>query len=669
MSRSRRTCQRYFKPSNVQREDDVKNIVYVLGTVAVVCFVAGLLPAAAAPPPPPARACAGGTVSGRITDAQGAGIATANITATPRDGSLSSFHAVDAQGNFSLCLAPGDYGLHFAADSYIAEMYDNAAYGCADAVAATAGGSTTGINAVLEKGGVIAGQVTDGGTPLQNVAVSVEGIDVTAGGSAFTDAAGNYAVTGLRTGSYTVHFEGININHSAEVYNNRLLSGTPDAVAVTAPDTTSGIDADLPTGGSIIGGIGNGLTGAPGVRVLAYDAGGAVVRTATTDGLGAFFLNGLRAGDYKLFFEGQQTGLRNEWYIDRTDMESADPVSVVNGQPSLLLAELSLGGAISGNILEGAGPTPSYIAFAFDDSGNLAGWDSTDILGDYTIGGLPAGSYRVFVRRDHGGAISSWYENGNSMTDATRIAVSPPAGVTGIDFLIPSLPTAPVGGRLTFEGNACNGRAFVSIYPTDPVNDNWSYGEAIVGPMGDWNSMLPFGSYRLLAGSGEASSHRDTWYRPSPAFPRSRPLRIDDGQGNSGVDFLLPLKESGPLPDISVGGFDHVLPLGPGDEQPVTFSLECNGNLGEPLDWWALLTTKLPPPWNILHYEPGKGWVPGLEPSYQGPCRNIAGRRLKPFTYTSKVGKVDMYVGVDGMNGDLDLPSLIFDGLRLNMLP
>jgi hypothetical protein len=171
----------------------------------------------------------------------------------------------DASGVYTTSgLTTGSFRVRFSTQSapggtedYIDEYYnDKSSLATADAVPVTAPNLTNGINAVLALGGKISGQVTAGDTggPLRGIQVSAYDSNGRAVRFGTTDSSGNYTISGLPTGNYRVHFYGVCIyfgdsritkTYFGEYYNDKLSLATADWVPVTAPNTTSGINAVL----------------------------------------------------------------------------------------------------------------------------------------------------------------------------------------------------------------------------------------------------------------------------------------------------------------------------------------------------------------------------------------------------------------------------------------
>jgi hypothetical protein len=293
----------------------------------------------------------GGQITGRVTATVGGSpLKDVGVSA---DGSNNSYYGsslTDATGVYTITgLGAGSYRVEFdpsgASDVYLSEYYNNkSTWGTADLVNVTSGTVTPNINAALDRGGQITGQVTaaDGGAPLEDVKVIV----YTSNGwtSVWTNASGVYTTTGLTTGNYRLFFStqdayGVTQDYVDEYYDNKSTLAAADAIAVTAPNVVSGKNAVLARGGKITGRVTASDTGGPlsGIKVGAYDSTGTEVRYDYTDSSGDYVITGLPTGNYRVRFYGTCIYLSDsgtiklyggEYYDDKPDLATATVVGV-----------------------------------------------------------------------------------------------------------------------------------------------------------------------------------------------------------------------------------------------------------------------------------------------------------------------------------------------------
>jgi hypothetical protein len=280
----------------------------------------------------------GATMSGTVTAANGgAAIQGVGVQALVV-GDLPSAAATQTNGSgeYTLTgLAETTYQVRFAPDdtpdNYLIELYNNKPGIPGDPVNVSLPG-VTGIDAALEQGGRIEGQVTG---PNNQPVASLQVQALPAGGAyefgnTSTDAGGNYSLV-VAAGAYNV-LVSANTGLSSELYDGKFTVATADDVNVTAGNTTSGIDVQLDQSGKITGHVTDALNGDPiafAVVSATEDGGitGASGAVAFTDAQGAYQLNtNLHTGEYKIGFFA--AGFEPAFYSDKTSPLNADPVSV-----------------------------------------------------------------------------------------------------------------------------------------------------------------------------------------------------------------------------------------------------------------------------------------------------------------------------------------------------
>jgi hypothetical protein len=202
----------------------------------------------------------GGRLEGTVVDAVSkAGIEDVEVCAyleeAPEKFEFGGCAEPDSNGDYEIGgLVDGDYVVEFWAfdRDYVFVFYDDALFlDQAARVPVAAGSPATGVDAELEKGGRIAGTVINAanGLPLEEIEVCArEG----AAPNRYlrctgTNSTGQYAIRGLRTGSYKVEFTQWDSAFAhilgIQFYNGASTLATAQSVAVTAPGTTLGIDA------------------------------------------------------------------------------------------------------------------------------------------------------------------------------------------------------------------------------------------------------------------------------------------------------------------------------------------------------------------------------------------------------------------------------------------
>lgn len=119
--------------------------------------------------------------------------------------------------------------------------------------------------------------------------------------------------------------------------------------------------------------------------------------------------------------------------------------------------ELGAGGAISGTVYDDVTNAPIAHAFVMLHGPNVTARNAgvrTDAHGNYTIGGLPSGQYRVFAMAPN--YVGEYYDDASTPQTATLVTVAAPATTTGIDFSLAVAPrrVVPLTGTVTDQTGA-----------------------------------------------------------------------------------------------------------------------------------------------------------------------------------------------------------------------
>jgi 5-hydroxyisourate hydrolase-like protein (transthyretin family) len=254
----------------------------------------------------------------------------------------SDFTITDASGNYDIGqLATGMYRLEFSDlfdRVYLTEYYDDAPdLESATDISVTVGSTTSGIDAVMVKGGHITGTVSDGTNPLPGIEVMVyrwTGSNYEFLHSTGTDASGNYDMGHLPTGIYRVQFQDQwNGVYASEWYDDAPDLDSATDISVTAASTTSGIDAVLTHWGHISGTVSDGINPLPDIKVTAYRWTGGYdwSGSTNTDASGHYDLDHLATGSYRVEFYDITGVYGHEYFDDAADLDNASDISVAAG--------------------------------------------------------------------------------------------------------------------------------------------------------------------------------------------------------------------------------------------------------------------------------------------------------------------------------------------------
>jgi hypothetical protein len=196
-----------------------------------------------------------GGIKGKVTDSSGRGIVNVCILLYPSDGSYIYGGETKTSGEFGIkYLKEGDYKLCFytpyAPEAYAIEWYDDKkSLEEADSISVKKGRITSGIDAVLENGGNIRGQVKNSAGAGIPDCVWIY-VYTPSGGYVvdwWTDIYGCYEVMGLKKGKYKIYFDTSDTEgkYVSEWYDDKASLEEADLVSVTEESTTRDIDCVL----------------------------------------------------------------------------------------------------------------------------------------------------------------------------------------------------------------------------------------------------------------------------------------------------------------------------------------------------------------------------------------------------------------------------------------
>jgi photosystem II stability/assembly factor-like uncharacterized protein/5-hydroxyisourate hydrolase-like protein (transthyretin family) len=533
----------------------------------------------------------GGSISGRVTDAAtGAGIAGVSISLTntsSQTGMTSTNVTVNSTGAYTIGGLPsGDYSLTFSARDYISTT-------SAVTATVTAPASIAGIDATLVKGGGISGRVTDSTTGEGVEGVLLEAVDsLTRGwiGSSTSDDNGDYAITGLPSGSYALYYDGRyargsygsgwnSLQSTSSTITAKVLASpvvvTPGVhvvaplpviypapssspafppslaypappaqpVSVVAPAITTGIDIGIDRMGAIAGRVSDSVSDGPldWISVTAHDSvTGAWVGSTITNSDGTYTISGLPSGNYRIRFASANSAngdYPSTWYGSGVTSEVAVQAPETT---SGIDARLDRGGAIAGSITVNSCPGPQQVNIRVYDAtgGSLVAetWADTNYTERFSIGALPAGSYKLSINPGEAGFVRQWYPNKTDAASAEPLTVTAGATTGGIEVAL-----AAGGGSISgkVSGSTDNPYVFAPVklydwYSGGLVAESWT------NPDGSYLlTGLPDASYKLLF-----TLHQlDRWYRTAGETAEASPVVVSGGGAVTGIDLseLLPV--------------------------------------------------------------------------------------------------------------------------------
>ena len=420
----------------------------------------------------------GATISGNVKNAASANIPSVSVSVSQVDGSGFGSASTGADGNYVIYNLPaGTYKLNFSVlnGNYLGEWWnDKATYDLSDTIVVAAGAAVTGKDAVLATGATVSGNIKS--APSTNLSGASAALYDSTGSyvaGASTDASGNYTVTRVRAGTYTLYFDGgSGSTWAPEWWNNKSSMALADTFTVTAAQVVTGKDAVLSSGGTVSGAVTNSsAVGLGGVTIIAYKVGdGSFSQYATTDLTGAYTLPGLPAGDYVIEFSpDSNSAYLPQYWSGQSDPLSADHITVTAGMTtSGKNATLVAGTSISGTLSDTLGNPLNGQVLVYTGGGAADSVDtfvksvSTTAGGSYTVPGLPTGSYKI-----------GFTTNASGYSDTGALAPSDPYvaqwysgkysyGAAGVV----SVPT--LGASIVLNPTHLENPTFADVDPTSP---------------------------------------------------------------------------------------------------------------------------------------------------------------------------------------------------------
>ena len=331
-------------------------------------------------------------------------------------------------------------------------------------------------------------------------------------------------------------------------------------------------------GGSISGTVTDQPTGEPleNICVFVYPENPAdFTRGVSTDASGTFTVGELPAGNHKVgFFDDcdGSTEYLSEFFNDRPDFASADPVAVAPGENVQGVdAALNVPGSISGTVtdeLTGA-PLEGMCVSTREATTGESSSIQTGPDGTYTVGGLRTGNYTVIFYGCNPESIyfTEFYNDRPDEISADLVPVTVGEDTPGIDAAL--TPGGFITGVVTDD--TTGERLFgICVHVFDPQNNRvdveLTSGEYFAGPLRGGEYYV---SFTDTCGDEEprVSHYVSEWYDDAPTRATATAVTVTPGQQTTGIDAALTFGGSisglvtdedtgNPLPVICVTVYD-----------------------------------------------------------------------------------------------------------------
>jgi protocatechuate 3,4-dioxygenase beta subunit len=381
-----------------------------------------------------------GTISGTVTSAI-TGLPISGVLVEANLASIVISSAVtDSSGNYSISgIAPGSY----IVDAYAAN-YQTGTTG-----AILLAGQTKTVNFSLESNpGIVSGKVisTVSGLPISGALIQISHNGAVID-STLTDSSGNYSISGIAPGSYTVDASAANYQaspSSAIISSNQTttvnfsLQSSPGTISGTVISTVSG----LPIPGALV----------------EVNLNNTLIFSTLTDSSGHYSISGVAPNTYAMHAHAAtyQTAINSS-------------VTVVSNMTTTANFSLqSNPGTVQGTVTDSPSGLPlSGVFIDIFENGIFIDVAVTDSLGNYSVTGLAADNYTLTASKtNYDGKNSSFTAaaGGTTTTNLTLIPNFPPGNLTGKVIVNAFLLQADRIHRLQWEaalgGNVANYRIY-----------------------------------------------------------------------------------------------------------------------------------------------------------------------------------------------------------------
>ena len=402
---------------------------------------------------------------------------------------------------------------------------------------------------------------SQGGSPLANIDVQSYLYDTTSGQwlwqqSTTTSSTGDYRLASLTPGQYRLTFRDP-LGVYVQGYNgNASWFETAPKIDVVANLTVPDVNVVLDVGRSISGRVSDQATsvGVPGVRVGAYrplltGSGWEEVGYAYSVTGGSYEISGLPAGVYRIGFSDPSGNYALLYFGNSLRLETSTDVVISknSSDPTGIDGAMEQAAKISGTVKTEVGNTSLseirvsvYRKHSIHDYWEQLWGIYTDPSGNFTIGGLPAGIYRVGFRDVINRAYAQeFYGDASSVETALDVALNAGSVILGIDAAMEV--AGEISGTVTAQSNGAPLEGVrVHVYRRDPIYNYWNrlsdLSTATDAQGGYAIDELPEGVYRV---GFRSPAYAEKFYEASPTVETATDVAVVSGGLTSGISASL----------------------------------------------------------------------------------------------------------------------------------
>ena len=340
-------------------------------------------------------------LTGNITDRGTlAALPAMRVIAYASDGNIAAQSLTTSDGRFAMASRAGvlrvvvddptgDYATTYVPDAQ--------SFSTETGVTATAGQTLT-FNATMVRGGRLTGTVMDRvtGAPLANITAVAYNMDGTTRSFANSDTTGAYSIV-VPPGDFAVGVFDFALIYLPQFYPNQTAFEAAAPQHAIAQQSTGALDFALSKGARVSAHVTSRTSDAPltAITVGAYDRGGSLLASATTDASGNATLL-LTPATVKLLAFDTNLQFATAYYLDAPTFDATPALDLGEGQSLDASFVLSDAGRISGVVMDAttAAPLAGMTVIVYDANFQIVAETTSDAAGAFRIA-VPGGTYIV----------------------------------------------------------------------------------------------------------------------------------------------------------------------------------------------------------------------------------------------------------------------------------
>jgi hypothetical protein len=285
------------------------------------------------------------------------------------------------------------------------------------------------------------------------------------------------------------------------------------------------------------------------ILVSAYGWNGSAWETAqsaVTNASGGYNLDALPAGTYRLYANDSSGSFASEWHADATALATAQDVSLVAVDSTAQIDfQLTAGLSISGRITDAQGVELPDIRVSAHILGGNGNWQVlaavfSDAGGDYQIGGLVSGTYRIGFQDASQQYLAEYYDDVTEIGSAQDLVLVG-SSLTGVDAVLAGSSSA--SGRVT-DANTL-GLAAMSVFAYRNNAGDWvPEGFTQTDNTGGFQlAKLAYGDYRFLVRDPDGL-YADEWFDDVNVPAAAQVVTINAASGPAeDIDWVLSFRD------------------------------------------------------------------------------------------------------------------------------